>query len=225
LVLRRSLAPFPARLAVIGGQCRKVGKSSLVVDLIRAFPNWHWTAVKITPYAESGCPVNGANCGCAAGEHTFAIREEKQRDGKADTMRYLGAGALRAIWVQTKEGQLSAALRALAAALAPAESVIIESDAIVRHWQPDLFIMVLDPRKVDFKPSARQALPLVDAFVLRSPFGGREGARQREVTRNGKRKFIHPLGYDLPASMQTFIRQHFRAHRHLRRGQTGSLFS
>jgi hypothetical protein len=225
LGLRRSLAPFPARLAVIGGQCRKVGKSSLVVDLIRAFPNWHWTAVKITPYAEAGCPVNGANCGCAAGEHTYAIREERQRDGKADTMRYLGAGALRAFWVQTKAGRLTDALSALAAALAPAESVIIESDAIVRHWRPDLFLMVLDPRKVDFKPSAHQALPLVDAFVLRSPFAGREGVRQREVTRNGKRNFIHPFGYDLPACMQTFIRHHFRAPRHLTSGQLGSLFS
>jgi hypothetical protein len=224
-VSRRTLAPFPGRLAVVGGQCRKVGKSSLVVDLIRAFPDWHWTAVKITPYAETGCPVNGANCGCAVGEHTFVIREETQSAGKADTMRYLRAGAERAIWVQTKEGRLSDAVPALALVLAAAENVVIESDAIAHHWQPDLFLMVLDPRKADFKASARRALSLADAFVLRSPLGAWEGTRKREVTRNGKRKFIHPLGYDLPGIMQTFVRQRFRCHRHLKSGNRGSIFS
>lgn len=222
---RRSLAPFPGRLVVVGGQCRKVGKSALVADLIRAFPDWHWTAVKITPYTEAGCPLNGASCPCAPNEHTFAIREEDEREGGADTMRYLRAGAARAIWVRTKEGRLSDALPELASALADAESVVIESDAIVRHWRPDLFFMVLDPRKADFKASARSALSLVDAFVLRSPYGGRGGDKQREVTGNGKRKFIHPLGYDLPRSMQTFVRQHFRAPRHLNTGHEGSLFS
>jgi hypothetical protein len=223
--VRRIQAPIPGRLAVIGGQCRKVGKSSLVVDLIHAFPDWHWTAVKITPYTDAACPVNGADCGCEANEHTFAIREEKDRNGKTDTSRFVEAGAERALWVHTKKGRLPDALAELAGALAKAESVIIESDAIVRYWQPDLFLMVLDPRKADFKSSARRALPLADAFVLRSPSMGRGAVIEGTTTRNGKRKFLQPLGYDLPGTMQTFVRQHFRGRRHLKAGDTGSLFS
>jgi hypothetical protein len=223
--VRRIRAPFPGRLAVIGGQRRKVGKSSLVVDLIQAFPDWHWTAVKITPYTNAGCPVNGANCGCGTNEHTFALREEKERNGKTDTGRYLEAGAERALWVQTKKGRLADALADLAEALAQAENVIIESDAIIGYWRPDLFLMVLDPRKADFKSSARRALPFVDAFVLRSPSRARDAVIGGTATRNGKRKFLQPLGYDLPGTMQTFVRQHFRGRRHLKAGDTGSLFS
>lgn len=225
MVPRRILAPFQGRLAVIGGQCRKVGKSALVVDLIRAFPDWHWTAVKVTPYTETGCPLNGASCCCATYEHTFEIREEKEREGKADTSRYLAAGAERAIWVQTKSGRLSEALPDLAAALSGDKCVVIESDALVQYWNADLFLMVLDPRKVEFKSSTRKALPLVDAFVLRSPFRGWGGVIGGAATRNGKRKFLHPFGYDLPGSMQSFIRQHFRTPRHLTGGHKGSIFS
>jgi hypothetical protein len=216
--MRRSVAPFPGRLAVVGGQCRKVGKSLLVADLIRAFPDWRWTAVKITPYTEAGCPLNGANCGCASYEHTFAIREETLATGNTDTARYLRAGAEKAIWVQTKAGRLSDALPDLAAVLGKAASVIIESDAIVGYWKPDLFLMVLDPRKADFKVSARRALEFAHGFVFRSPDLGRGGVYGAEDTRNGKPKFLHPIGYDLPGGMQTFVRQHFRTARHLTPG-------
>jgi hypothetical protein len=225
LAVRRRVTPISGRLAVVGGQCRKVGKSSLVADLIRALPEARWTAVKITPYAENGCPLNGTNCSCAPFEHTFSIREEQSRTGRSDTARYLGAGAEQAIWVQTKEGRLSEALGELASRLAGAESVIIESDAIVSYWQPDLFLMVLDPRKADFKSSAWRILPYADAFVFRSPYGGGRERGGCDITRNGKRKFLHPIGYDLPASMQTFVRQRFRALRHPIARQARSLFS
>jgi len=224
LALRPNPAPFLGRLFVVGGQCRKVGKSSLVADLIRMLPDGRWTAVKITPYAESGCPLNGASCGCAPFEHTFAIREEESRVTRGDTARYLGAGAEKAIWVQTKKGRLSEALAVLALRLAGAENVIIESDAIVRYWQPDLFLMVLDPRKADFKSSARHALVFADAFVFRSPYEGQEEGVARELTRNGKRKFLQPVGYDLPASMQTFVRQRFALPRHPIAGQARCIF-
>ena len=75
----RTPPPFRGFLLAVGGQCRKVGKSTLVADIIQAFPNRHWTAVKITPYAESGCPVNGPSCNCSPEEHAYAIHEETSR--------------------------------------------------------------------------------------------------------------------------------------------------
>lgn len=206
---RRTHAPFPGRLVVIGGQCRKVGKTALAVDLIRAYPEFQWTAVKFTPYAESGCPVKGAKCGCDPGEHTFAIRTEKSHKGTTDTSRFLAAGAKRAIWVQTKSGRMEDALAPLLSAIGGAENVIIESNAILKFWDAELFLLVLDPRNAEFKGSAQKVLRLADAFVFRSPF--LRGARPKGalIPNSGKPKFLHPLGGELPADMQRFIRQRF----------------
>jgi len=214
--VRRRSAPFSARLFVVGGQSRKVGKTTLVVDLIRAFPKTRWAAVKITPYIEVGCPVVGPDCNCAASAHTYAIRQESERSGNSDrlnmvdTERYLAAGAERAFWVRTKEGQLKDALDPLDAMLQGAENVIIESDAIVGFWKPDLFLMVLDPSAADFKPSARVALRLVDIFVFRSPKEGSKAATRLPLFVNSRPAFLQRLGTPLPQDLVRLVRQRFR---------------
>ena len=48
-----------ARLLVVGGHTRNIGKTALVVDLIRAFPEAAWTAVKITQYGHGVCSISG----------------------------------------------------------------------------------------------------------------------------------------------------------------------
>jgi hypothetical protein len=222
---RRIRAPIPGRLLVVGGQRRKVGKSALVVDLIKAFPEHEWTAIKITPYTESGCPVKGAKCRCGPGEHTFAIRNEKTRGRATDTSRFLAAGAEKAIWVQTKSGRVKDALAQLALVLGDAESVIVESNAIVRHWRPDLFLLVLDPSEAEFKSSARAVRRLADAFVFRSPFPGAAHPKHRKIPKSGRPIFLQTLGQGLPSNMQEFVRQRFLERGHPRAGQTGSIFS
>jgi hypothetical protein len=216
MILRRTRPPLGGRLVVVGGQCRKVGKSALVVDLIRASPDTSWTAVKITPYAESGCPVNGARCACATFEHTFAIHKEKDCAGRTDTSRFLSAGAKRALWVQSKAGRLTDALPALAAALEGASGVIVESDAVVNIWEPDLFLMVLDARKADFKRSARRSVKWADAFVLRSPFFSNLATRDGVLPNHGIPTFLQPMGRSLPSGLQKFLRQPFGKVRHRR---------
>jgi hypothetical protein len=196
--------PFSGFFLVVGGQCRKVGKSALVVDTISAFPERTWTAVKITPYTESGCPVNGRDCGCAAEQHTFAIHEESDRSGSTDTSRFLVAGARRALWVQTKEGHLPRELPSIAAHLILAEAVIMESDAIVRFWKPSLFLMVLDPANPDFKRSARENLSAADAFVVRSPLGPHDDLLTPEI-RAQKPRFVQEMGAPLPTELRQFL--------------------
>jgi len=216
IIVRRKSAPFSARLFVVGGQSRKVGKTALVVDLIRAFPKARWTAVKITPYIEAGCPVMGPDCNCAARAHTYVIREESWRSRNSDrlnmvdTKRYLAAGAERAFWARTKEGLLEDALDPLGAMLQGAENVIIESGAIVRFWKPDLFLMVLDSSAADFKPSARAALRLVDTFVFRSPKDGSKAATRLPLLAKSKPAFLQRLGSPLPRDLVRLVKQRFR---------------
>jgi hypothetical protein len=213
---RRTRHPMPGRLIVVGGQCSKVGKTSLVEDLIKAFPKYAWTAAKITPYSESGCPVNGEKCRCAPSEHTFAIQTETSRRGKSDTSRFLAAGATKAIWVQIKAGRFKDALLPLASAIAKAQYVIIESNAIVRHWQPDLFFLVLDPGIADSKASTRSLLRFADAFVYRSPYLGDSFKNSPRIPESGRPEFLQPLGDSLSPDLRRFARQRFRGQRHLK---------
>lgn len=204
MTAREAKARLPRYLLVVGGQARKVGKSSLVVDIIAAFPNRNWTAVKITPYADTGCPVNGPSCDCSPEAHPFAIREETERVGKSDSSRFLAAGAGRALWLQTKEGRINDALPALASELASSSHGIIESDALVKFWKPSLFLMVLDPANPDFKKSARDNLNRADAFVFRSPFVPFEaGAISPMISKAPK--FLQEIGSPLPADLKHYL--------------------
>jgi hypothetical protein len=209
---RRKKPSFGGRLVVVGGQCRKVGKTSLVVDLIRALPRARWTAVKITPYTDGGCPVRGSRCKCAPNRHTFAIREEKDRSGESDTSRFLVAGAERALWVQSKEGRVMDALALLATKLSKAGNVIIESDSLSKLWKPDLYLTVVDPRRDEFKASARAGLRVADAFVCRSPA---DGSRAKKAARTGSVNFLQPLGRRLPKGLQRFVMRRLGAGKHL----------
>jgi hypothetical protein len=223
---RRSARPsFAARLIVVGGQCRKVGKTALVVDLIKAFPEYRWTAIKITPHVEFGCPVKGVRCSCGPREHTFAIRYERARKRKTDTSRFLAAGAETAIWVETKTGRLKAALSALASAIGDVENVIVESNAILSYWQADLFLLVVDPEKADFKSSARKVQRLADAFVFRSPCVRGAHPKGALIPKYGRPKFFQPLGVALPANMQRFVRQRFLQMGHPKARQPVRIFS
>jgi hypothetical protein len=206
---RASPAPLKGKLLVVGGQCRKVGKTALCVDLIRLMADLSWTAVKITPYAESHCPVRGPNCGCPPWDHTFLIREERTQSAGKDTSRYLQAGARSAFWVQTKAGCVAHALTELQHVLEDARCMLIESDAIVRYWQPKLFLMVLDPRKADFKPSARVLLASADQFLFRAPFAVGVSDTPLVDWPEDTPHFLQPFGYPLPSYMQRIVRQHF----------------
>ncbi|MGH9746615.1 MAG: hypothetical protein ACRD59_10975 [Candidatus Acidiferrales bacterium] len=157
--------------------------------------------MKITPYAESGCPVNGQTCDCAADEHPYAIHEEAKHAGTADTLRFLAAGARRALWLETKENRLSDALPALQAKIANAKHVIIESDAIMKFWKPSLFLIVLDPGNPDFKSSARENLSLADGFVYRSPFA----PAGLGIAVAQKPQFLQTFGSPLPLELRQFL--------------------
>ena len=206
MIARPQKHPLPGRLIVVGGQCRKVGKTTLIVDIIRATPDLRWTAVKITPHAESHCPVNGSDCKCGPAEHTFSIYEEVDRSGRTGTSRYLLAGAQRSMWVQTKDNRVQDVLGPLAETLNEAQNVIVESDALVKFWHPAIFLMVLDPRMPEFKASARDVFPLADAFVFRSPV---PELTDPSAPGEGRPSFFQPIGKPLPPELQAFLMHPF----------------
>lgn len=158
------------KMVMVGGHTRNIGKTSVVEGIIRALPEMNWTAVKITQFGHGVCSTSGELCECAVAEHAFAITTEKRSSGSdtkgTDTARFLAAGARRALWVRTGQGELVTALPALRRALADDRYVIVESNSLRRFIKPAIFLQVLDLTNPDFKASARQFFDLADAYLL-----------------------------------------------------------
>ena len=153
-------------IIVIGGHSRSVGKTSVVAGLIAALPEFHWTAIKITQYGHGICSANGELCDCATDDHSWAVSEERDRGGESDTSRFLLSGAVRSLWVRTRQGMLAEAMPRVRKELAGAENAIVESNSIMRFLRPDLYLTVLDTATADFKTSAQEFLDRADAVIL-----------------------------------------------------------
>jgi hypothetical protein len=162
------------RIIVIGGHTRSIGKTQLVCDVIRAFPEQNWIAGKITQYGHGVCAKNGENCGCAPDEHSYAINWEKSADTGTDSSRFLAAGAKRSFWLRTKQGFLAEGLPLLRGLLSetsdggPPEppTLIVESNSLLQFVQPSLYFAVINGAREDFKDSAQKVLDRADALVL-----------------------------------------------------------
>ena len=153
-------------IVVIGGHSRTVGKTSVVAGLIAALPEFRWTAMKITQYGHGICSANGEPCDCETGDHSWAVTEERDRNGESDTSRFLVSGAARSLWVRTRQGMLAEAMPRLRRELATAENAILESNSVMRFLRPDLYITVLDAATADIKASAKEYLDRADAVIL-----------------------------------------------------------
>ena len=187
VMLRRSLRAKmfreSPRIIVIGGQCRNVGKTALAVDVIRAFPECDWLAVKITQHHL----LNDNSVG-----HRF--RAENDRSGHSDSSRFLAAGAARSFFLEATRAHFGEAMSELQALMNGTENVIIESNVVLDYVPADLAILVLDPRRPEFKDSARRLLGLADGFVLRAPLFAADwpGVDMRMI--RVKACFLQPIG-------------------------------
>jgi hypothetical protein len=154
-------------IVVVGGHSRNIGKTSVVEGLISALPELRWTAFKVTQFGHGVCSANGEPCDCETAEHAVAVSEERVGgDSTTDSGRYLAAGAVRSLWVRTRQGDLSEAMPRIRKELERAENAIIESNSIMRFLRPDIYLSVLDPETADFKDSARYFLDRADAVLV-----------------------------------------------------------
>ncbi len=154
-------------VVVVSGHSRSVGKTSVVASLIARLPDFHWTAFKITQYGHGFCTADGAPCDCQTDDHTIAISAERDPNTGTDSARFLAAGAVKSLWVRTRQGMLAEAMPRIRKEIAAAENAILESNSILQFLRPDLYLTVLDNATADFKDSARLFLDRADAILLR----------------------------------------------------------
>jgi len=139
---------------VVGGATKGVGKTSLICALISAFPEFRWTAVKVTSHAY--------------GQHgpvweQIIEQPATPAEQGTDTARYLTAGARRAILVTASPVGLS--LVDIRAALGTDTNVIFESNTIINFLDPDLCLAIVGRSHSDSKPSFEPLIRRADALI------------------------------------------------------------
>ena len=153
-------------LVVVGGHSRNIGKTSVAAGLIRHLRDRRWAALKITQYGHGVCSHHGEACGCETEpDHPFALSEEYEPSG-TDSGRFLAAGAERSFWLRTPAGQLSGASDQVWKILTQHKNVIVESNSLLELAEPDVFLMVLDFARADFKESSARFLGRADALIV-----------------------------------------------------------
>lgn len=150
----------------ISGFSSDVGKTSLLCELLRAFPGWE--AIKVTRGHYRSCGKDPHAC-CVS--HLLSEepvirsgREQTYTLGK-DTGRYWDAGASNVHWLIVTDQQVEQGIK-LALDRVQAPGVFIEGTSLLKYIDVDLALMAARPVGGKIKPSARRVLLKTSAIYL-----------------------------------------------------------
>src|SRR5919112_3618856 len=149
----------------VGGYTSNVGKTTLLCELLAAFPGWE--AIKSTRGHYRSCGKDPHAC-CVS--HLLSAepvirsgREETYTPGK-DTGRYWDAGASNVHWLIVTDKQVEQGIN-LALERVRGEGVLIEGTSFVQFVKVDLMLMAARASGAGkIKLSARRALRKTDAL-------------------------------------------------------------
>lgn len=153
-------------LIAIGGQAKNIGKTTLVCNIIAAFPQVRWTAAKCSTHAHA--PLSSE---LLVHAQRVSIWRQISAEDDSDTARFLKAGAERALFLQSEQSSVQAAFEIFRQELSSATHVIVESTQMAELLKPDLFLMLVDSAATNFKKSALEQFGRVDAFIRRAAEG------------------------------------------------------
>ncbi len=153
-------------IVAVGGLTSEVGKTTLICDLLRAFPGWE--AIKTTRGHYRSCGKDPHTCCVSDLLETEPVirsgRELTYSPGK-DTGRYWDAGAVNVHWVIATDIQVAAGIKN-AVGRVKASGVFIEGNSFTEYIDTDFFVMVARPDDLRIKTTARNALSRVSAFYF-----------------------------------------------------------
>ncbi len=150
----------------VGGFTSEVGKTTLMCDLLPAFPGWE--AIKTTRGHYRSCGKDPQAC-CVSHllDDEPVIRSGKELNYAAgkDTGRYWDAGAANVHWLIATDVQVAGGINETIKRVR-ADGVFIEGNSFTEFIKPDFFIMVARTNDLKIKNTARRALGRVSAFYL-----------------------------------------------------------
>jgi molybdopterin-guanine dinucleotide biosynthesis protein len=164
-------------VVAVCGFSSEVGKTTLLCELLSAFPGWE--AIKMTRGHYRSCGKSAEAC-CvshllSAEPVIYSGRERNYAPGK-DTGRYWDAGASNVHWVIVTDAQVEQGIEQ-ALARVRAAGVFIEGNSFLKFVRADFTVMVARASGGKIKPSARRALKQADALYL---FDDAGDLRERE---------------------------------------------
>ena len=150
----------------VGGFTSDVGKTTLMCELLRAFPGWE--AIKTTRGHYRSCGKDPHAC-CVShllGDEPLVRSglKETYEPGK-DTGRYWDAGASNVHWLIATDSQIGKGIQqALARVKSP--GVFVEGNSFVEFVHTDYFVMVKRSGNEKIKSSARRVLEKSTAIYI-----------------------------------------------------------
>jgi molybdopterin-guanine dinucleotide biosynthesis protein len=150
----------------VGGFESNVGKTTLMCELLKAFPGWE--AIKTTRGHYRSCGKDPQSC-CVS--HLLSdeplVRSghmETYEPGK-DTGRYWDAGAANVHWVIATDDQVEKGIRK-ALARVKSRGVFVEGNSFSQFVNPDHFVMVRRAGNDKMKTSARRLINKATAIYV-----------------------------------------------------------
>jgi hypothetical protein len=176
---RRTKPKKHPALVGVGGFSAEVGKTTLICDLLRSFPEWE--AIKMSRGHFQSCDHEGQACGAShllSNEPLIKSGRDETYLSGTDTAQYWDAGAANVHLVVATEEQVSVGLTQALERVAAA-GVFVEGNRFTPYLKPDFLLMVAPPDGGTIRPSARRALEYTTALYINEPNGDSHRARQR----------------------------------------------
>lgn len=150
----------------IGGYTSNVGKTTLLCDLLAAFPGWE--AIKTTRGHYRSCGKDPHACCVSHLLSTEPVvrsgREATYTPGK-DTGRYWDAGASNVHWLIATDEQVETGIKQSLARV-ESEGVFVEGNSFAQFVAVDFFVMVRRADDEKIKKSAKQVLERADELFV-----------------------------------------------------------
>ena len=150
----------------IGGYTSNVGKTTLLCELLKAFPGWE--AIKTTRGHYRSCGKDPKAC-CVS--HLLS-EEPLVRSGHFDTYspgkdtgRYWEAGASNVHWLICTDSQVEEGIK-LALAKVKSPGVFVEGNSFTEFVKPDHFVMVRQANNSKIKSSAKRLINNATAIYV-----------------------------------------------------------
>jgi hypothetical protein len=150
----------------IGGFTSNVGKTTLLCELLKAFPGWE--AIKTTRGHYRSCGKDPKAC-CVS--HLLS-EEPLVRSGRADTYtlgkdtgRYWDAGASNVHWLICTDNQVEEGIK-LALAKVESPGVFVEGNSFTEFVNTDHFVMVRQAGNPKIKSSAKRLMNKASAIYV-----------------------------------------------------------
>jgi molybdopterin-guanine dinucleotide biosynthesis protein len=150
----------------VGGFTSNVGKTTLMCELLRAFPGWE--AIKTTRGHYRSC---GKDPGACCISHMLGD-EPLVRSGRSDTYeigkdtgRYWDAGASNVHWLIATEQQIDKGIH-IALERVRSRGVFVEGNSFTDFINPDFFVMMKRSDNEVIKRSAKRAIRKTSALFI-----------------------------------------------------------